>query len=180
MKYLKENYAANPGFPEVNLYLYDRYFVLSDQFRNTRRYVSIDPDNRYTFSDEFSTIILSAGAVFSSAMNALLKVADSVPKGWPEMKDYSKFLLDEVPDLQSYSVRVLAHLRSGLLLPYHGMTKKTPPRWWSAYNGLKHDHQPSYHGRQPGELPKRRRGSCGACLFCWSGNHRCTRLRARF
>lgn len=25
------------------------------------------------------------------------------------------------------------------------MTKKTPPRWWSAYNGLKHDHQPSYH-----------------------------------
>jgi hypothetical protein len=145
MKYLKENYAANPGFPEVNLYLYDRYFVLSDQFRNTRRYVSIDPDNRYTFSDEFSTIILSAGAVFSSAMNALLKVADSVPKGWPEMKDYSKFLLDEVPDLQSYSVRVLAHLRSGLLLPYHGMTKKTPPRWWSAYNGLKHDHQPSYH-----------------------------------
>lgn len=90
MKYLKENYAANPGFPEVNLYLYDRYFVLSDQFRNTRRYVSIDPDNRYTFSDEFSTIILSAGAVFSSAMNALLKVADSVPKGWPEMKDYSK------------------------------------------------------------------------------------------
>jgi hypothetical protein len=101
-------------------------------------------DNRYAFSDEFSTIILSAGAVFGSAMHELLKVAGRAPKGNSNIGHYSDFLLDEIPDLQSYSVRVRAYFRSGLLLPFQGMTKRTPPGWWSAYNDLKHAHQPNY------------------------------------
>jgi hypothetical protein len=53
--------------------------------------------------------------------------------------------LDEIPDLQTYSVRVRAHLYHAILLPFHGMTVKAPPRWWNDYNSLKHANQPNYH-----------------------------------
>lgn len=144
MRFRDKYPQKSSGFSEVGIYLYDRYFVLSDQYRGTRRYVSLHRDNRDTFSDEFASIMFSACSVFESAMRDLLKVAGRTPKGRPEMKDYSAFLLDEVPELDRYSVRVRAYLRQGLLLPFQGMTKRTPPKWWSAYNDLKHSHQPNY------------------------------------
>jgi hypothetical protein len=75
-----EKYAGSPGFFEVSVYLYDRYHILSDQYRSTRRYVSPHRDNQYTFSDEFANIVIAAGVVFGSAMHQLLKVADRAPK----------------------------------------------------------------------------------------------------
>jgi len=60
------------------------------------------------------------------------------------MGHYSRFLLDHIPELDSWSVQVRAHLPKGLLLPFQGMTKRNPPTWWSDYNKLKHSNQPNY------------------------------------
>jgi hypothetical protein len=140
----KKEYAVKTGFNEVGIYLYDRYNALSDQYRSSRRYVSLHTENRCAFSDEFASIMLNAGAVFGSAMLELLKVADRLPEDDPKIGHYSKFLLDEIPDLQSYSVRVRSYFHQRRLLPFQDMTETTSPKWWSAHNKLKHDNQPNY------------------------------------
>ena len=110
---LIQKYKGVHGFYEIQNYLYNQYSVLSEQYRNTRRYVNLHRDNRYTFSDEFASIILSAGAVFGSAMHELLKVAARAPKGQSNMGHYSTFLLHDIQGLDSYSVQVRSRLPKG-------------------------------------------------------------------
>ena len=56
--FLLQKYKGVHGFYDIQNYLYDRYFVLGEQYRNTRPYVNLHRDNRYTFSDEFASIML--------------------------------------------------------------------------------------------------------------------------
>ena len=101
-------------------------------------------NNRSTFSDEFATILRDAGAVFASAMDQLLHVANQAPTGNSTIDDYRRFLVSEVPDFEKRSVQVKSLVPKGLLFPFEGMTPTTSPRWWQAYNNVKHSLAQNY------------------------------------
>jgi hypothetical protein len=135
---IRARYSNRPDFPKVERYVWGRYPALRGRYLNTQPYVRLHRENHATFSDEFAGILRDTGAVFGSAMDEMLRVAQQSPSGQTKWEHYSKFLLAEIPDLQRHSIHVRALHPSGLLLPFGDMTATSPPSWWTAHNKVKH------------------------------------------
>jgi len=103
------------------------------------RYVDLHPDNRSTFSHEFGSILRDVGSVFGSLMDRLtrLTASERLPKRL-NFGHYRTFLVGNVPNIHSLTVKVRA-LDAGLLIPFEEFgSPQGTPRWWDAYNNLKH------------------------------------------
>lgn len=102
-----------------------------------------------TFSYEFASILRDCGSVFSSVLDAMIKGSVFLTKSKTNISDYKSFL-----GAQDYTVYLSSvHFRSrfpyGLILPHYSFKNNQNPKWWLAYNKVKHS---EYDARQFGNL----------------------------
>jgi hypothetical protein len=140
---LEKKYGDSPDFHAVHTLLHDHEH-LRRRYVDTRPFVALHTENRKTFSNEFGSILLDAGALFGSAMDTTLRIAGQAPRKRSNFGHYRKFLLAEIPELDCYSVRVRRRDRPALLLPFQGTTDTTSPTWWLDYNAYKHSKLDNY------------------------------------
>ena len=139
MTKLHFKYHEEPWFPEILSYLSNRYPAIESRMMNTFRYVQLHETNRYTFSYEFGSVLRDVCSVFGSLTDRLVRLttSGSLPKRL-NFGHYRTFLVDNVPNIPSQTVNVRG-LDAGVLIPFRelGSPRRTP-KWWDAYNNLKH------------------------------------------
>ena len=139
MTRLQFKYHEKPWFPEILSYLSNRYPAIESRMTGTFRYVQLHPNNRYAFSYEFGSILRDASSVFGSLTDRLARLTTSehLPK-YLNFGHYRTFLVGNVPDIASLTVKVRM-LDAGVLVPLRELEyPRHIPRWWDAYNKLKH------------------------------------------
>ena len=132
-------YLEKPGFPEILSYLNNRYPAIESRMIGTFRYVQLHPNNRYAFSYEFGSILRDASSAFGSLMDRLVKLA--TPKLSSKQLNfghYKTLLLNDIPTIPSLTTEV-RELDAGVLIPFREIElPQGIPKWWTAYNNLKH------------------------------------------
>ena len=139
MTRLHFKYHEKPWFPKILSYLSNRYPAIESRMIGTFRYVQLHPNNRYTFSYEFGSILRDASSVFGSLTDRLVRktTSERLPKHL-NFGHYRTFLVDKVPNISSLTVEVRA-LDARALIPFRELeSAQGTPRWWDAYNNLKH------------------------------------------
>lgn len=136
---LDTKYRGEPWFAEICSYLASRYSSIENRIIDVFRYVELHPSNRYTFSHEFGSILRDIGSVFGSSVDRLTRLTASEPlPSRLNFGHYKSFLLREIPNIAQQSIKIRG-FDSGVLVPFRdlGFPQGTP-RWWGAYNNLKH------------------------------------------
>jgi hypothetical protein len=109
---------------------------------DTSRYVEIETNNKNTFSYEFGSLLRDIGSVFSSIMDGFVDRTVSKKRNEYCIDDYTRFLIEEVTDIDLVGLRLDIRFKNCYLLPFDGIKTKMPPRtklhWWEPYNKLKH------------------------------------------
>lgn len=118
-------------------YLSLRYFHIERRIIEASRYVEISAENKTTFSSEFASIIRDIGSTFGSLGDGLVKNTLVGPKREYDIRDYLKFIVDEVKDAELIGVRLITPFTHHFVFPFEN-TKSSTPAWWTAYNNLKH------------------------------------------
>ncbi len=126
-------------FKKAVTYITQRYRLIEDRMVDSFRYVTLDKENEKTFSYEFAGILRDLGSTFGWVMDILLcNTATKVKKNY-DFGDYRKFLINEIPNIDSRSVTV-NDLFPMVIKPFSALKdkQKGQPRWWRAYNRVKH------------------------------------------
>ena len=139
MTQLHFKYHEEPWFPEILSYLANRYPAIESRMMNSFRFVQLHQNNRYAFSYEFGSILRDTSSVFGSLTDRLVRLttSGSLPNHL-NFGHYRTFLVDNIPDIPSRTVKVRG-LDAGVLVPLSELgSPQGTPRWWDAYNKLKH------------------------------------------
>lgn len=117
-----------------------RYFLsLEDQFIRTLDYVDLSPDNSKTYSNEFAKLLLLAGSEVDVVAKQLC--AQENPD-WKreDIRDYAACINDAFDrKLHTQPVRFPYHLGERFPWKTWGNPEPTSPKWWRAYNNVKHE-----------------------------------------
>ncbi len=136
-------------YPDLLAYLRGRYLSIERRLIDTFRFVDCHSDNAKTFSFEFSSILRDAGSCFSSVMDKIVREGND-DRNRLNIGHYAKYLSEEVPKVLGLNGKAIdsvaltgAELRIGSearllrrFLPDSALGY--PPRWWDAYNNVKH------------------------------------------
>ncbi len=136
---LFEKHNKNRWFVEALGYIQLRYHPIQSRIINTLRYVELNSENKATFSYEFCSIIRDIGSTFGSALDKLVRNTTEKAEGNYDIRDYRRFLLNEVHSIELIGVELNTPFTDNMILPFDGI-KHTRTRigWWDAYNNLKH------------------------------------------
>jgi hypothetical protein len=127
----------------------------------TFRFVDCHPDNSKTFSFELSSILRDAGSIFSSVLDHLVR-RGTESSDRLDIANYKKWLTDvpyrpQTVDLEPVNTLELAVAELNAPFDRRFLRGFMPyirtPRWWSAYNDLKHS-----------DLNQFRKGNLEHCL----------------
>jgi len=79
------------------------------------------------------------GSAFSSVTDKLVSCIAAETRNRYDFSDYRRLLINEVSDIHMRVVAVSA-LFPLIIIPFSALTdpKKGQPRWWRAYNSIKH------------------------------------------
>lgn len=146
----RAKWGTDTRFDRIDGYIGSRVAAIDARFSETLRFVEPSPDNRATFSYEFSSILRDSGSVFDSTMRELLKVAKyASPRPEYDIRDYREFLIQNV-DRQAFQSSTQGGIETIVLvmnspwagrhlMPFKGWEKGGASlQWWSAYNDVKH------------------------------------------
>jgi hypothetical protein len=135
---LHSKYGKNAWFEVLYGYSSLRYFPIERRMIDASRYVEISTENRRSFSYEFASIIRDVGSTFGSLLDVLVKKAVG-KKGDLDIRDYIKFIVDEVKDVDAIGLRLKAYFTRSFVFPFENVRKSPPTlEWWTTYNNLKH------------------------------------------
>lgn len=140
MSTLYEEHSSKPWFPKISTYLSSRYSAIESRMVGTFHYVELHQNNRHTFSHEFGSILRDVGSVFGSLVDRLIRLTGSKPtrKKYLDIGDYRTFLVNSVPDIYLLTVEVIGQ-DARILNPLCELrSPQGTPKWWDAYNNLKH------------------------------------------
>lgn len=124
---------------------YHNYFItLEDKFLEISKYVEIDPKNFGTFSSEIAFLFMASCSEFEVVSKELCKILNPefISEG-AKIVDIKKCLHQSLPEIFDEVVDVLLFRME--FKPLKIWSNKTPPTWWSAYNGVKHRRSEDYH-----------------------------------
>lgn len=146
----RAKWGKNPRLDVIAGYLDSRVRAIDARLWETFRYVDQSPDNKGTFSYEFSSILRDCGSAFDSAMRELLRtVRYPKPKREYDIRDYRNFLVKNV-DRQAFQQSSPGGIETVVLaldsswakryvMPFKGLENGgTTLEWWDAYNDVKH------------------------------------------
>jgi hypothetical protein len=126
-------------------YLIERRTFVQKRFIECIRYVDVHSENSETFSYEFASILRDCGSVFSSVLDAMMKGSAFTDKDKTNIVDYKSFLKAQDDTVYLYSVHFRRRFPYGLILPLYSLKNTKTPRWWDAYNEVKHSEYNAYH-----------------------------------
>lgn len=125
-------------------YLNERRIFIQKRFAECMRYVDVHSDNSGTFSYEFASILRDCGSVFSSVLDAMIRGSAFIIKKQTNIGDYISFLKAQDDTIYLSSVHFRSRFPDGLVLPLYSLKSSQPPRWWTAYNKVKHSEYNAY------------------------------------
>jgi hypothetical protein len=125
-------------------YLKGQRTFIQKRFIESMRYVDVHSENTDTFSYEFASILRDCGSVFSSVLDAVIKGSACAAKKQTTINDYKSFLKAQDDTLHLYSVHFRSRFPEGLLLPLYSLKDNQAPKWWVAYNKVKHSEYDAY------------------------------------
>lgn len=132
-------------YVEASEYLKQRRGFIQSRFLELVRYVELHPDNADTFSYELAGILKDCGSCFGSVLDAMVRGSRFTQRRQPDIRDYRAFLQAQDARTWLYSVHVRSRFPNGLILPLYSLKKaNTSPRWWTAYNKVKHSEYREY------------------------------------
>lgn len=153
----EQKWGTEPWFKDIVPYMISRYFSIEERLIDTFRYVEPHPNNRLTFSYEYSSILRDTGSVFDSIMRRLLEgIQYPFSRKEYNIIDYRKFLGEYIVPLQvsfniplkieSVAVGLNSFSATRFLMPFSSLEndfKKSEKDydkidWWNAYNNVKH------------------------------------------
>lgn len=136
---IKSKFSNQDWFQPAADYLLSRFSAVESRLETTFRYVELSSDNRNVFSYEFCSILRDSGSIFSSIIDALINGSSTTQNNKYSFSHYRVFLLDVVPDIYKTTVCMRPCFPSGIIIPFEELkTNKGVPKWWSAYNKVKH------------------------------------------
>lgn len=125
---------------------YLRYYKsIEKMFINTIQYVSPSLPNQYTYSDEYTKIILLCGSEIDSVLKYICILNKQIPTNKDySMVDYSKFLESGFFIDKSYTPTgfVTAKEKNIVAAPYKNISKGAKYaglEWWRDYQAIKHN-----------------------------------------
>ena len=130
---------------EASEYLKHRRRFIQSRFLDCIRYVDLHSSNKNTFSYELAGVLKDCGSCFGSVLDAMVKGSRFTPKPKSDIRDYRSFLLAQDPRIWRSSVHIRSRFPKGLILPLYSLKKgNASPRWWTAYNQVKHSEYREY------------------------------------
>ena len=143
-------------YQDLLAYFKRTYPSIEKRMIDTFRYVDCDPRNGETFSYEYGSILRDAGSCFGSVMDKLVR-AVKPGQGNLGIGDYTEWLSKGLMKYTSLDGRTLdsiehagAEIRTLLdrrllrkFLPHTSFGRS--PRWWNAYNNVKHSDLEKFH-----------------------------------
>ena len=140
---LRDKFGHEEWFLRAASYWESRFRAVQGRLVATFRYVEFHAGNRDAFSYEFASILRDAGSIFGSVADAVTRGAGVASKRRRadeySFPDYRHFLLGQDPDLPRRTVDLRPLFPASVVVPFEELTdRRGIPRWWDAYNGVKH------------------------------------------
>ena len=140
-------WVSSPWAEKLKNYMKRRYYSIEERLMDTFRFVELSPENKNTYSYEFSSILRDSGSVFDSFMRRLLQEINSAPDGAYDIHDYMEFFRER--DLEGLAPPPTPTTNIGMairdswpkkyLFPLRPMVPHSQkPAWWDAHNDVKH------------------------------------------
>lgn len=123
---------------QASEYLKERRAFIQNRYIESLRYVDAHPENSDTFSYEFASILRDCGSAFSSVLDAVIKGSAFTNKHQTDVTMYRAFLKAQDATVYLYSVQFRRRFPYGLILPLYSLKNDANPKWWDAYNKVKH------------------------------------------
>lgn len=121
---------------------YKFFFSLEDKFFQISKFVEINNDNYKTYSSEISIAFMSACAEFEVVAKALCVLCDSSFRKNANILRIAACLTIHFPSIFTETVE-LSYFKIKMV-PLSNLAPTNSPKWWKAYNSLKHDRSNSY------------------------------------
>jgi hypothetical protein len=108
-------------------------------------YVEVHSENCDAFSYQFASILRDSGSVFGSVLDAMIRGSGFVARGQTNIAHYKSFLKAQDGRIYLASVHFRSRFPYGLILPLYSLkASRSNPRWWLAYNNVKHSEYAKY------------------------------------
>jgi hypothetical protein len=139
-----QDHHEKEWYIQASEYLKERRVFVQERFLECMRYVDVFSENSETFSYEFASILRDCGSVFSSVLDAMIKGSSFSTKSKTNINDYKSFLEAQDDTVHLYSVHFRSRFPYGLILPLYSFKNDRNPKWWLAYNKVKHSEYDAY------------------------------------
>ena len=124
---------------EAQQYLTERRAFVQERFVNCIKYLDVHSENCGAFSYQFASILRDCGSLFSSVLDAMIKGSRFAVQRETNIRDYKSFLMSQDNTIYLSSVHFRSRFPKGLILPLYSLKKRhNRPKWWEAYNAVKH------------------------------------------
>lgn len=119
------------------------YISLEDDLIETSRYVEICEDNFDVYSTQFTRLLLAAASEVDVVAKELCRQIDPADT-YANINDYRKAIVPKFPAIPNIQVGI--QWNPVRLKPWEswGMPPSSNPKWWRAYNGVKHERNTSF------------------------------------
>ncbi|RZS94080.1 hypothetical protein [Cuneatibacter caecimuris] len=120
---------------EFEIRVWPYYLRLEREFIETLNYVEFSEDNFLTYSIEYEKQLLSICSEIDMLCKELCKEIDA-DKELRHIYQYAEILCD----YQNISeIKIIFEINQKKYIPFDGWTVSDSPKWWKAYNKVKHD-----------------------------------------
>jgi hypothetical protein len=139
-----QDHHEKEWYIQASEYLKERRAFVQKRFVECMRYVDVHSENSEAFSYEFASILRDCGSVFSSVLDAMIKGSAFSAKAQTTIAHYKSFLKAQDDTVYLYSVHFRSRFPDGLILPLYSLKNTKSPKWWDAYNEVKHSEYDAY------------------------------------
>lgn len=116
---------------------WNQYILLEKEFLKTLQFVSLNEDNKRTYSNAYQKLILELGSEIDIALKQYCLFLESSFKG-EKIHDYKKIVTLKKVEFVEQEIKVI--VTDEVLQPWRLWNEgKNSPYWWTAYNKIKHD-----------------------------------------
>ncbi|MDJ0798312.1 MAG: hypothetical protein QNJ51_16080 [Calothrix sp. MO_167.B12] len=116
---------------------WEYFLALEEDLEKCTRFVEFSTHNYKTYSIEFARILLASSSEFDVVVKQICKLINP-SKNPSNIRDYQECIINKYPQFADIEIKIP---RYNLLfqpwLDWH--TPKTSPKWWKAYNNVKHE-----------------------------------------
>lgn len=116
------------------------YLNLEEKFINTTKYVEVTKDNYFTYSIEYTSLLLNICSEIDVIFKEICNFNQSDHKC---INDYFKVVTTKFPNI--FKEKVTSSFDSIELTPFLGWTNKDNPVWWKNYNNVKHGRSKNFN-----------------------------------